>query len=393
MNIKTVLIRMITAGLAMLLVMGGTGCSLITGVFASEATTTTDTESTSSQAHTLVPTPAAPKVEVAVTATAEPTPTAVAAAPVPREQAPPRRTLTITGDTVNIRSQPSTDTAILRTVPAGTTFDFIDKNSTGEWYQICCVDGTLAWVYATLAEVGPEVGPEVVVQTADASVATANRPSSSSALFTTSPSILNIPSEAPAFTTTPADGGTRYEATEQGFALTLPSSWQPLDLNPERLAAGLRTLANENPGAAALVEGQLQSLINARFTFFAADLTPALLTTGYATTASLLKQPLPPGISLELYTQLTVKQAQEKFALTSPVSVTPLTLPAGKSVMLAYTMTGGAEIANQPLAVTQYLIMQGQTVYAFAFTTTTSQTDTYAATFAAIVESFTLFVQ
>ncbi|MEZ4726430.1 MAG: SH3 domain-containing protein [Caldilineaceae bacterium] len=389
MNIKPMLIRTIITGLAILLVMGTTGCSIITGVFASEAATTTDIESTSSQARILVPTPVALEVAVELTATAEPTPPVIAAPPLQQEQAPPRRIVTITGASVNLRSQPSTDTAILRTVPAGTTFDFVDQNSAGDWYQICCVNGSLAWVYATLAELGTEAAAPIPAP----SVTTTQAPSSSSTLFTANPALLNISSEAPAFTTTPADSGTRYEALEQGFAITLPPSWQPLDLNQERLAAGLRSLAAENPGAAALVEGQLQGLLNARFTFFAADLTPALLTTGYATTASLLKQPLPTGILLELYTQLTVKQTQEKFALTSPVSVTPLTLPAGKSVMLAYTMTGGAEIANQPLAVTQYLIMQGQTVYAFTFTTTAAQADTYAATFAAIAESFQLLAE
>lgn len=391
MPMKATYRRLITIGFTAMLVMGATGCSVIMGIFGSDESIMNDSTVMNNTTRILVPTPTAISDEadrvVEVVVAVQPTATTATAPLFSAEQKQPHRSVTIIGDAVNMRRGPGTDTPILRTVPAGTTFELTDKDSTGDWYQICCVGGELAWVYAELAKLGEEI--EAV--RANPNVLPGNAAATSAAsAFTASPPVVNIPSEAPFFTTAPTADGIRYEYPEQGFVITLPPSWQPLDLNQERLAAGLSTLATENPGAAAVVEQQLQSFLNARFTFFAADLTPALLTTGYATTVNLLKQPLPEGISLQLYTQITAKQAQEKFGLTTPVSITPLTLPAGRSVLLTYTMSGGAEIANQPLAVTQYLIMQGQAIFAFTFTTPATQADAYAATFAAIIQSFQL---
>jgi hypothetical protein len=134
---------------------------------------------------------------------------------------------------------------------------------------------------------------------------------------------------------------------------------------------------------------QLQSIANARFTFFAAELSPTVLDTGFATNVSLLRQPLPTGITLDFYSQLIAKQVQEKFELTAPVALAPGSLPAGKLVALSYKMRG----ANGELAVTTYLIMQAQTVYDLTFTTTSAQAESYASTFALIAKSFRLLEQ
>lgn len=396
---KTTYIRLITTALAAMLLMGATGCSVIMGIFGAEESIVNDSDIENNAARILVPTPAtgtreetseettsSPNAEVTAQPTAPPSAAALFQAPPPQT----RRSVTITGNSVNVRNGPGTDAAILRAVPAGTTFDFVDQNGSGDWYQICCVDGAQAWVYAELAKLGEET---IAVPSNPSTIATTIPNGGVATVFATNPVIADIPTNAPVFSAEPVADGVRYEYSEQGFAVTLPSSWQPLELSGDGLQTGLSSFAAENPGAAALVQAQLQTLINARFTLFAADLTPALLTTGYATTGTLLKQPLPAGITLELYTQITAKQTQEKFGLTTPLSITPLSLPAGQSVRLDYNMSGGAAIANQPLAVTQYLIMQGQTVYAFTFTTTTSQADAYVASFAAIAGSFQLLTK
>jgi uncharacterized protein YraI len=398
--------RLITIALATMLLLGTTGCSVIMGIFGAGENTVNDAESDGGATRILVPTPSAANDETNLgtsesastdTATidtrttlsavvlAQPTATTISA---PLFEAPTqqrRRTVTITGSSVNLRNGPGTNSAVLRTVPAGTAFEFVEQTSSGDWYQICCVDGSVAWVYAELAELG-----EAPVAAKSGQISTVPATSGSATLFTANPTTADIPYNAPVFNAQPVADGVRYEFVELGFAVTLPSSWQPLDLSETGLRTGLNTFAGENPGAAAVIQGQLQSLINARFSLFAVDLSPTLLTTGYATTGNLLKQPMPAGVSLELYTQITAKETQERFALTTPLSIIPLVLPAGQSVELSYTMSGGAAVANQPLAVTQYLIMQGQTIYAFTFTTTASQADAYSTTFTAIAESFRL---
>jgi SH3-like domain-containing protein len=396
MKAKAMIIRIITTGLAMLLVMSVSGCSVIMGIFGPEEAIMNDTSTIEQPARILVPTPTAPSDESATPRSAEPTASTMANLSTQSKQTSARRLITITGNSVNLRSQPGTDAKILHTAPAGSTFEFLDKNSAGDWYQICCIEGETAWVFGELAKLGEAAAAPVetpkLMQTTP-TIATADPVDSPSTISesTSTLSDLDIPLEAPIFTQKVVDGGTRYDYSEQGFAITLPDRWQPLDLSADRLADGLRTLTNENAQAAALVQSQLQRYINARYPFFAAELTPAVLNTGFATTVTLLRLPLPAGISLDFYTQIMAKQAQEKYSLTSPVSVIPSSLPAGKSVMLNYTINGATSGAgNQPLVVTQYLVMQGQTVYALTFTTAVEQIELYAATFAAIAESFKL---
>lgn len=388
MNGKTLTIRLITIGLALMLVMSMTGCSVVMGIFGPDETVTTDSESTDTTARTLVPTAPALSVDVEPTVSAAtdeenvaPT-TAPTAIPTPELVEVTRRMVTITGPTVNLRSQPSTDSEILATVPNGTTFEMTDQNGTGDWYQICCVNNSTAWVYSELASVEETVVTVAATPSAAPAVEAVTAPSAPAEPALT----LAIPLAAPVFTQAADGDGTRYEYSEQGFALTLPRGWQPVDLSAERLDASLSNLASENAQAATVIETQLQSVVNARYTFYAVEATPNVLESGFATNVSLLRQPLPAGITLELYSQIMAKQAQERQALISPVTLTPGTVPAGKSITLNYTVSG----PHGGLAVVEYLIMQDQTVYDLKFTTTAEQSDVYVAAFASIAESFKL---
>lgn len=396
MNRKPMLTRIAILTLAGVLTMGTTGCDAVMGVFGMGESTPVETESVAETDRTLLPTPAPPVVEVAATPTEEASaPPATVEEPVvlaqPAPPAPARRAVTITGPTVNLRSQPSTDAQILRTVPAGTQFDFVDQNGPGDWYQVCCVDNQMAWVFAELANVEeavalPQNGTALQVP-ALAAASTANQgPKMTTAVR---PVSLNIPLTPPVFTQSDDANGIRYEFSEQGFSITLPREWQPVDLSADRMTSSLSAFAGANPQAAALVEEQLQSIANARFTFFAAELSPAVLDTGFATHVSLLRQPLPTGITLDFYSQLIAKQVQEKFELTAPIALASGSLPAGKLVALSYKMRG----VNGELAVTTYLIMQAQTVYDLTFTTTNAQAESYAQTFAVIAKSFRLLEQ
>lgn len=396
MNLQPILTRISTLTLVGALTMGTTGCNAIMGVFGMDESAPAETESVTETERTLQPTATPPVVEVAATPTEEAIESSVVVEePVvlaqPAQPVPARRMVTVTGPSVNLRSQPGTDAQILRTVAAGAQFDFVDQNGAGDWYQVCCVDNQMAWVFAELANVEEAVAlPQNGTALQVPALAIASTESQMPKMTTlVRPVSLNIPLTPPVFTQSDDPNGVRYEFSEQGFVITLPREWQPVDLSADRMTSSLSAFASANPQAAALVEEQFQSIANARFTFFAAELSPAVLDTGFATTVSLLRQPLPKGITLDFYSQLTAKQVQEKFALTTPVSLAPGSLPAGKIVALSYKMSG----ANGELAVTTYLIMQAQTVYDLTFTTISAQAESNAQTFAMIAKSFRLMQQ
>ena len=54
--------------------------------------------------------------------------------------------------TVNVRSGPGTDYALVDEVRGGETFSIVGRNRDSTWWQICCVAGDSAWIAASLVQ-------------------------------------------------------------------------------------------------------------------------------------------------------------------------------------------------------------------------------------------------
>lgn len=160
------------SGLCLLfLLMTSSGCGSIFGPAAEPTATPT-------RAYVAVPT-FTPTVETAAPATPTPTenpPTPTATLSVPITTSTPLTTLvvltptvspvitpttasvneprlTIAGDTVNVRSGPTTSFATIGAAAKGETFQLLARNDQGDWWQICCVNGQTGWVFGALATV------------------------------------------------------------------------------------------------------------------------------------------------------------------------------------------------------------------------------------------------
>ncbi|MFN8485983.1 MAG: SH3 domain-containing protein [Caldilineaceae bacterium] len=94
-----------------------------------------------------------------LTATPLPPPTAT---PLPTPTARPR--VIVNDDVVNVRAQPDKAADILGTVVKDMSLELLGQNDTGEWFQVCCVQGEPGWVFHELVQ----------QQTQAASVAAAN---------------------------------------------------------------------------------------------------------------------------------------------------------------------------------------------------------------------------
>ena len=83
---------------------------------------------------------------VAVTATANQviTPTT---APVDEAR------LTISGETVNVRSGPATTFDAIGSAANGESFPILARNAQGDWWQICCINDLPGWIFGELATV------------------------------------------------------------------------------------------------------------------------------------------------------------------------------------------------------------------------------------------------
>lgn len=78
----------------------------------------------------------------------EPTPTPLPPTPT----LPPVPFVRVSSDRVNVRSGPSTAYGLAGQVAAGQQMDIVAKNPAGDWWQVCCVDGSQVWIVGRLVE-------------------------------------------------------------------------------------------------------------------------------------------------------------------------------------------------------------------------------------------------
>ena len=82
-----------------------------------------------------------------------PTPAPAEATPVPTDTPAPVARMTITNQVANVRSGPGTEYAVIGSVNQGMQFDVTGKNPAGDWFQFCCVNGEVGWMFSQLATV------------------------------------------------------------------------------------------------------------------------------------------------------------------------------------------------------------------------------------------------
>ena len=110
---------------------------------------------TATASATFTPTPT-----VTATPLPLPTQTAVSAIPIPATPTPELPSVVVNVERLNVRSGPSTDYPILLLAEEGTQFTAVGSVSAQDWWQVCCVNGELAWV---VAEAVTFVGDETAV--------------------------------------------------------------------------------------------------------------------------------------------------------------------------------------------------------------------------------------
>jgi uncharacterized protein YraI len=110
---------------------------------------------------TFTPTlPAAQNPPAEVTPAA-PAANAAAAAPNPSSSADTPKAV-VNSPLVNARAGPSTDFDIVATVERGAEYEIIGADAGGEWWHVCCVDGSEAWLNAEFVDTDGPVDSVVV---------------------------------------------------------------------------------------------------------------------------------------------------------------------------------------------------------------------------------------
>lgn len=293
--------------------------------------------------------------------------------------------VTLTGDAVNVRRAPGLDTQVLATLPRGTSFQFISQNDAGDWIQVCCVDSQVAWVYADLAQI--EQGTTTTQALPLTAVTNEINNAVASSTVTTgagtqSVAQLTAPSTTSRIGIDHTNERTRYTAKEDGFTITLPSTWLPLVDTHGMIKSNINALQADNPALATLLDDQLSTLNDVPVSLVAFDLAPETLRTGFATNLNVMKQPIPAGFSLEYVVQFSADQLEQVLGLSGSTQSTKVLLPAGEAILLDYELTGQA-------VARQYYLLHDQAVYILTFTSAASLADSAMILFDETMQSFT----
>jgi hypothetical protein len=204
---------------------------------------------------------------------------------------------------------------------------------------------------------------------------------------TPTPALVTIPNPLNIPATPLANGWMLYEKPDEGYAVALPATWKPIDMDAKTLSASISSIKDAQ--LAEMMQGQVGSLVAAGIKFYALDFSPEMYKYGYMNNINVIKQALSGEVSIDVILQMTVSQLEGLDAVTKPVDNQKVSLTAGDGFLLKYQMksSGGA---NQPplIAITQYGLMYKQNFYIITLTTLPALVQQYSAVFDEIAQGF-----
>lgn len=202
------------------------------------------------------------------------------------------------------------------------------------------------------------------------------------------PTPTATPVVAPTATAAPVstEGWTRYEVPDEQFAIALPPTWGNVDMDPARFQASLNAVQQKYPDVADLVQGEAIAFINAGVAFFGFDPTSEALKAGGATDASVQRQRMGAGATLEQIRGLVLAQLESNESIQKPIAVQTTNLSAGGQALEVSFRANVTDRNGNPLElqVFQYLALNKANLYIVTLTSNADLAERYASVFRGI---------
>jgi hypothetical protein len=194
------------------------------------------------------------------------------------------------------------------------------------------------------------------------------------------PTATNVETR-PAAPSTP-EGFTVRAVPDPGFAIAVPKSWSSIDASAALSSASVKRFERENPAAAGAVHALTQS--NSPMKFVAVDPRGR----EFATNVNILVSRIPPDASFEQWTAAETAQ----IAALKPTRLTKGTveLAAGRAYRLAYHAQLRIRGTLRNLAIHQYMVKRGPSLYVVTFTTEARAEERFRETFEEAARTFTI---
>jgi hypothetical protein len=188
---------------------------------------------------------------------------------------------------------------------------------------------------------------------------------------------------------TPAElGWTLYPLPQEGFAISVPTSWAAQNFDPTTLASLMQKIQEKNPQYAKTLGSQAPQMAAAGIKFIAIDLTSQPEAPNFATNLNVMHLSIPQAVTIDNFVSTNLKQL-ESSGVAKSINHRRIKLPAGDAEELRCTATmviSGSE--KTQIAITQYLILHNREGYVLTLTTDPKLDAKYFPTFEKIAKSW-----
>jgi hypothetical protein len=159
-----------------------------------------------------------------------------------------------------------------------------------------------------------------------------------------------------------SDGGwPLYTISAEGFELSLPPDWRQIDMNPKTFEATMQQLLQQNPALAPML-GNLRQQLQAGCKFFGLD--PESAKAGFAVNVNVMRNPLPPGGTLDSIIPDVVRQLESLPGAAKPITQERIKSPSGDRERLHYLLTMRIPNGqNLTVAITQYVLVKDKDLF------------------------------
>lgn len=184
------------------------------------------------------------------------------------------------------------------------------------------------------------------------------------------------------------NGWNEYASPENGFAISIPITWQRLPVKNPELNASLQAVRQTNPELAEALGANAEALLQNGVKFWAVDLNAETQQAGFATNVTVTRQALPNAVSFDTFISINLNQLEALTTRNSDVVHERVSIAGQPAERVRYLLAVNREQdAPMTAAITQYLVLSGDAAYVVTFATRTDLVNKYRSIFDASAAS------
>lgn len=174
------------------------------------------------------------------------------------------------------------------------------------------------------------------------------------------------------------NGWSEYAMPENGFAISVPTTWQRLPVRLPELDAALGAIRQTNPGLGSALGENARTLLANGVKFWAFDLDAENAQATFATNVTVTRQALPNPVSFDTFVAINLNQLNALSTRSSDIVNERTTLAGQPAERVRYLLTFNRDEGDPvTAAITQYLVLNERGAFVLTYATRTDLLEKY----------------